>query len=192
MNVNRPLSRLAGTPAGVVAALTFACLFVFVPDAASSSSSDRGFLRYTDPAGRFSFEYPASMKVESASAHELHVSHPQAAFRITVFVEERPQKGAPTPQKFVEMFKKKLQEDLKDAVILEEGTLQGLSGAQGYFVCLFKNPKGLRMVQLVQCYVTEDRLFQMIISDRPEGFRNLEKVVRKIHQSLRITNPTLR
>jgi hypothetical protein len=47
-------------------------------------------------------------------------------------------------------------------------------------------------VQLVQYYVTEDRLLQMIISDRPEGFRNLQKVIRQIHQSLRIMKPALK
>jgi hypothetical protein len=32
----------------------------------------------------------------------------------------------------------------------------------------------------------------MVISDRTEGFKNLEKVIRKIHNSLRVLNPKLR
>jgi hypothetical protein len=151
-----------------------------------------GFKQYTDARGRFTFDYPASMQVQVVGQDEVKVQHPGATIRITVFVEERPRRKVPEAPVLLEAFKKKLQEDMKDPKILEEGVLPGLKGSQGYVICVFRDRRDMQLVQLVQYYVTEDRLLQMIISDRPEGFKNLEKVIRQIHHSLRITKPDLK
>jgi hypothetical protein len=151
-----------------------------------------GFKHYTDARGRFTFDYPGSMLVQTISQDEVKILHPGASIRVTVFVEERPRRNVPTAQVLLEAFKKKLQEDMKETKILEEGDLPGLQGSQGYVVCVFRDRRDMQLVQLVQYYVTEDRLLQMIISDRPEGFKNLEKVIRQIHHSLRITKPDLK
>jgi hypothetical protein len=151
-----------------------------------------GFTRYIDPEQRFSFEYPSTMKVRAAGNDEVRVIHPGATLRIMVLVEKRRRPGNASADPLLDAFKKTLKEEMKDVAVLEEGKLAGLQGAQGYVVCSFKDLRGIRLVQLVQYYVTEDSLLQMTISDKPEGFKNLEKVVRKIHQSLRILKPKLK
>jgi len=155
-------------------------------------AAPEGFKQYADPQARFTFEYPATMQLQAVGQNEVKVMHPGATLRITVFVEERPHRSVPAAKVLLEAFKKKLQEEMKEPRILEEGTLPGLKGSQGYVICTFKDRRELQLVQLVQYYVTEDRMLQMIISDRPEGFRNLQQVIRQIHQSLRITNPALK
>jgi hypothetical protein len=151
-----------------------------------------GFKQYTDPLKRFSFDYPATMRVATKGPNEIKVLHPKATLLITVFIEERPRRSVPAASVLLEAFKKKLGEEMKELKVLEEGELPGLKGSQGYVICVFRDSRNLQLVQLVQYYVTEDRLLQMIISDRPEGFRNLQKVIRQIHQSLRITKPALK
>jgi hypothetical protein len=155
-------------------------------------AEDTGFTSYKDPEQRFSFEYPSTMKVRVAGNDEVRVTHPGATLRIMVLVEKRRRPGTASASLLLDAFKKTLKEEMKDVAVLEEGKLAGLQGAQGYIVCSFKDLRGIQLVQLVQYYVTEDRVLQMTISDKPEGFKNLEKVVRKIHQSLRILNPKLK
>ena len=159
---------------------------------ASALAADSGFARYADPEQRFSFDYPATMKVRAAGNDEVKVTHPGATLRITVLVEKRRRTASASAELLLDAFKKTLKAEMKDAAVLEEGKLAGLEGSQGYIVCSFKDLRGIQLVQLVQYYVTEDRVLQMTISDRPEGFKNLEKVVRKIHQSLKILNPKLK
>lgn len=132
------------------------------------------------------------MQVVAPNPDEVKVSHPKATLRITLFIEERPKKAVPTSQALLDTIKKRLKDELKGATILEEGTLPGIKGAQGYVICFFKDRRDMELVQLLQYYVTEDRLLQMIISDRPEGFKNLQKVIRQIHQSLKILKPDLK
>jgi hypothetical protein len=162
------------------------------PLATSLLADDTGFTRYTDPAQRFSFEYPSTMRVRTAGKDEVRVIHPGATLRIMVLVEKRRRPGKASAELLLEAFKKTLKVEMKDVAVLEEGKLPGLPGAQGYVICSFKDLRGIQLVQLVQYYVTEDSLLQMTISDRPEGFKNLVKVVRKIHQSLRILKPKLK
>ena len=78
---------------------------------------------------------------------------------------------------------------MKGASIVEEGKLPGSGDSQGYLICSFLDQRGIKHVQLVQWFVGEERVLQMIVSDRARGFRNLEKVIRKIHRSLTIGNP---
>ncbi len=151
-----------------------------------------GFTKYTDREQRFSFEYPSTMRASAAGNDEVRVTHPGATLRIMVLVEMRRRPGKASAELLLDAFKKTLKDEMKNVTVLEEGKLPGLQGAQGYVVCSFKDLRGIQLVQLVQYYVTEDRVLQMTISDRPEGFKNLEKVVRKIHQSLRILKPKLK
>ena len=161
-------------------------------DTGQTPATESSFTLYNDPAKRFSFEYPLSMKVESTGPNEVKISHPGAGLRIMVFVENRPRKTAPSAEAFLSTFKKRLEEDMKEVAILEEGKLPGLAGSQAYVICAFKDRRGLQFVNLVQYYGTEERMLQMIISERPEGFRNLLDVIRRIHQSLKILSPQLK
>ena len=171
--------------------LLSAYLYTFLA-AGTSLAIQEGFKQYNDPRGRFTFDYPATMQVTAPRADEVKISHPKATLRITLFVEERPKKAVPTAAVLLDTMKKKLKDELKGSSILEEGTLPGLKGAQGYVICFFKDSRNLELVQLLQYYVTEDRVLQMIISDRPEGFKNLQKVIKQIHQSLKIIKPDLK
>lgn len=157
----------------------------------TDSCAADGYTRFKDINGRFTFDYPETMKIDIATPDEVRISHPKASLRITVIVENRPRKANPNVKALLDAFKKNLQEKMKEASILEEGTLQGLGGSQGYIICSFKDARGVSVVQLVQYYVTVDKLLQMIIADRPQGFINIEKVIRKIHRSLRVINPRL-
>ena len=80
---------------------------------------------------------------------------------------------------------------MKESVVLDEGKSQRASDA-GYMVCGFKNQRGMDHVQLVHYVVGEEKVLQMIISDRPAGFTNLESVIRKIHGSLTILGKGLK
>jgi hypothetical protein len=173
-----------------VACLILAALGLLGPGPAPAAES--GFTQYVDPGKRITFEYPLSMKVEAPGMNEVKISHPEAGLRIMVFVENRPRKTAPSAEAFLGTFRKRLEEEMKEVVILEEGKLPGLAGSQAYVICAFKDRRGLQFVNLVQYYGTEERMLQMIISERPEGFRNLLDVIRKIHQSLRILSPQLK
>lgn len=150
-----------------------------------------GYKKYIDLAGRFSFDYPASMRCNRVTADEVTFSHPSASLRIAVLVEPRQNKKILDPRTLLESLKKNLAEGSKDATILEQGRLPEIPGVQGYFVCTFKDEKGRKVMQLVQYYISLDKMFQMIISDRPQGFMNVEKVIRNVHRSLKILKPSL-
>lgn len=153
--------------------------------------AQEGFKQHVDAHGRFALSYPATMQVEASNPDQVRIFHPKATLRITLVIEKRPRKAVPDVNALFDAFKKKLKEDTTDASILEEGKLTGLEGAQGYLICSFKDGRGARVVQLVQYYLTEDHLLQMIIADRPEGFVNVEKVIRQIHRSLRLVKSKL-
>lgn len=158
---------------------------------AGNSFGEDAFKHYIDPERRFVFDYPPTMTVKSLGQDEVKIFHPNATLRIGIFVQDRPKKSVPKAEAVADLFAK-LKQEMKDCRVLEQGKLAGLDGAQGYTVYSFKDHSGMQLVQLVQYYVADDRVFQMIISDRPEGFKNLEKVIRKIHNSLRILNPRLK
>jgi hypothetical protein len=165
-------------------------VFLIAPDMATAA--EEGYVHFVDPQRRFALDYPATMKVSVLSADELKISHSGATLRITVSLEKRPDKGPPNAKLLLEALKKKLKEEVKDVSILEEGKAPDMAGAQAYMVCSFKERRGIQLVQLIQYYVSDDLLLRMIISDRPQGFKNLEKVIRKIHNSLKILNPKLK
>lgn len=154
-------------------------------------AAEPGFTQYTDPGRRYMFDYPATMKVQASNPDEVKIFHPGATLRITVFIETRPRATSAGAEDLLAAFNKKLKEEMKDVSIMQEGKLEHLEGSQAYLICTFKNRKGIRLVQLVQYYVTRDRLLQMTISDLPQGFKNLWPVIDKIHRSLRIINPDL-
>ncbi len=160
--------------------------------ARDSSGQDPLYRQYLDPAGRFSFEYPATMKLEMVSNDEVRVYHPAASFRISVFLEQRQGKRNLTAETMLAILKKRLQEEMKNVSVLGQGKLPDLSGSQGYIAVSFTDKKGIQLIQMVQYYVSEDRFLQMTISDRPAGFKNLETVIRKVQQSLKILKPKLK
>jgi len=176
----------------LITSLSFLIVSCFWAAPDHGIGDDALYKKYTDPNGRFSFEYPATMNVQSANADEVKVTHPGASFRITVFVEQRQGKSKLTAADLLDWSKKRLQEEMKNVSVLGEGKLQGLEGSQGYIAVSFTDKKGIQLVQMVQYYVAEDRFLQMTISDRPEGFKNLQTVIQKVHQSLKILNPKLK
>jgi len=158
----------------------------------SAIATEEGYTQYKDPQGRFTIDYPATMKIQRLSPDEIKIFHPEATLRIHVSIEKRPKKGAPDAQIHLAALKTKLKEDMKDVVILEEGKVPKITGAQGYIICSFRDSRGTRVVQLVQYYIADERLLRLIVSDKPQGFKNLEKVIRSIHHSLRILTPELK
>jgi hypothetical protein len=158
---------------------------------AQTASATGPYKQYADPAKRFIFEYPSSMKIESNKDDYVKIFHPKATLRISIFLEKRPKKTSPDAQLLLTAFKKRLKEEMKDSSIIEEGKLPGLEGSHGYVICSFSDSKGSKLVQLVQYYVTDERILQMVISDRPEGFKNLKKVIDHVHRSLKILKPKL-
>lgn len=147
------------------------------------------YTTYIDPKGRFSFDYPSTMTVHTRGPNEVTISHPKATLRISVYVDRRPPGKSADVAPLLAAFKLRLKQEMKQASIVEEGHLPGPKKAQGYVICAFTDARGVKYVQLVHYYVTKDRLLQMIISDRPQGFRNLAKVIRTIHRSLKILKP---
>lgn len=154
-------------------------------------AAQEGYKKFVDPAGRYVIEYPATMRPEIVGTDEVTFSHPQASLRMKIVLEPRTQKGKIDEQALLNSLKKHLAQGARDASILEEGRLPGVSGHQGYFVCSFKDKRGIKVMQLVQYYVSRDNVLQLIISDRPQGFMNVEKVIRRIHRSLKILKPDL-
>jgi len=173
------------------ALFALALLWALVPPV-PAVSSEKGFKQYVDPAKRFAIDYPAAMKVAAVRLDEVKIFHPEASLRINVFIDQRPGKAAADAGSLLAAFKKNLKDEMKAASVIEEGKLPGLEGSQGYVICSFKDGRGITMVQLVQYYVAAEKLLQLIISDRPEGFRNLGEVIRKIHRSLKILSPSLK
>ena len=151
------------------------------------------YKQYVDPAGRFSFEYPATMKLEAAQQDEVtSLSSCNIVSYLRVCGTDTGQVQFELPMFCWLYGKRALQEEMKNVSVLGEGKLEGLQGSQGYVAVSFTDKKGVQLVQMVQYYVSEDRFLQMTISDRPEGFKNLETVIRKIHQSLKILKPKLK
>jgi len=157
----------------------------------SLHAAQQGYEKYVDPARRFSFDYPASMSCNRVTDDEVKFSHPSASLRIAILVEPRQNRKPIDSKALLESFKKNLHDTSKDAAVLEEGRLPDIPGTQSYLVCSFKDKNDRKIMQLVQYYVSKDRMFQMIISDRPQGFLNVEKVIRHVHRSLKIIKPSL-
>ncbi|MCA1959274.1 MAG: hypothetical protein LDL33_00660 [Desulfomonile sp.] len=153
--------------------------------ASYACATDAGYTQYRDPLGRFAFDYPSTMEVRSTNPDQVSIFHPSASLRISVFVEKRARRGEAKAGPFLASFKERLKLDMKDAVVLDESEAQKGSDS-GHLVCAFKDRRGLEHVQLVHYVVGEDKVLQMIISDRPSGFANLEPVIRKVHGSLQI------
>jgi|WetSurMetagenome_2_1015567.scaffolds.fasta_scaffold242264_1 hypothetical protein len=149
------------------------------------------YKQYTDPQRRFILDYPATMKVRSPSPDEVQFYHPGASFRISVFVEKSRAKPRLRAEDLVAALTKELKDQMKAVTVLGEGKLVGLEGSQRYVMISYKDAKGRDRVDLVQYYVTENRILQLTISDSPVGFKNLEPVIRRIHHSLRIIDPQL-
>jgi hypothetical protein len=165
---------------------------VLLTSADISIGAEEGYTHYVDPQRRFALDYPATMKVTAPTPNELRISHSGATLRITVYIEKRPDKGAPNAKLLLEVLKKRLKEEMQDVSIVEEGKAPNIQGSQAHMICSFKDHRGIQLVQLVQYYVSDDLLLRMIISDRPQGFKNLDKVIRTIHRSLKILNPKLK
>jgi hypothetical protein len=159
---------------------------------AGAAAQDARYKQYIDPEGRFSFEYPATMKVQSPHNDEVKVYHPGAGFRISVFVEKRPGKSKLTAPNLLAASKKQLEQQASDVSVIGQGKLPGIEGSHGYIVVSFRDERGTRLVQMVQYYVVDDRFLQMTIADRAEGYRNLEPVVQRVHNSLKILKPQLK
>jgi hypothetical protein len=188
--IRRSICKRNFLPATLLALLQITVLLCPLVNA-QTASTPGSFKQYADPAKRFVFEYPASMKIESNKDDYVKIFHPKATLRISIFLEKRPKKTSPDAQLLLAAFKKRMKEDMKDSTIIEEGKLPGLEGSHGYVICSFTDSKGSKLVQLVQYYVTDERILQMVISDRPEGFENLKKVINHIHRSLKILKPKL-
>jgi hypothetical protein len=165
-----------------------ACLMTTEP----VTATEPGYTHYVDPQQRYALDYPSTMKIRKPNPKEIEIFHPRATLRITVSVEKRQDKQPPNARLLIEALKKKLKEEQKNVTIVEQGKAPGMAGAQAYMICSFKDNRGMRFVQLIQYYVSKDRLLLMIISDRLQGFKNLETVIRKIHHSLKILNPKLK
>ncbi len=172
--------------------IKFAIILTAVMTCSHAFCGETGLIQYSDPRRRFIFDYPATMRVQASDPDAVSIVHPEASLRIGVFVEKRDNKSKGDAESQIQAFKLKLKEEVKDFNVLEEGKSPGISGRQGYIVCSFKNAKGLQFVHLVQYYFASDRFLRMTISDRPEGFKNLENLIRVIHRSLRIVKPDLK
>jgi len=147
---------------------------------------------YIDPGRRFALDYPSTMKVQATDPDAVKFSLPGTAFRITVFIAKRPKPRSADAKPILDALKKSLKVIVTDLAVLEEGGRPGGSKDQRYVIFSFKNPRGVSLTQLVHYYVSRERTLQLTISDRSEGFKNLEKVIRKIHGSLRIIDRNLK
>lgn len=156
-----------------------------------TAQESKAFRIYKDPLGRFSLKFPITMKVREISANEVNIYHPKASFRINVSIEKSLKKGKPDAAAFIKAFKQNLKLETKDPQIIKEGSAHGMEGAQAFIIYSYTDKRGIRLTQLCQYYSTESRFLQLIISDRAEGFKNLESVISEIHASLRILKPNL-
>jgi hypothetical protein len=180
--------------AGSLAALVFLCLMAFTSVWATTGTvpaEEALYKQYTDPQRRFILDYPATMKIRSTSPDEVQFYHPGASFRISVFIEKRQSKPRLTAEDLIAVLKKELEKEMREVTVLGQGKLPGLDGSQGYVMVSYKDPKGRHRVDLVQYYVSGNRILQLTISDSPVGFKNLESVIRRVHHSLRIIDPKL-
>jgi hypothetical protein len=193
---NKAVSRhnpTQGLPAGSLLSIILLGVYALaVPSDNAAHGMQEGYKKFVDPSGRYALEYPATMSPDSVNVDEFKFIHPEASLRITIIVQPRTQKGIIDEQALLDSLKQNLAENSQDASIVEEGRLPGLPGKQGYFVCSFKDKRGVKVMQLVQYYVSNDKMLQLIISDRPQGFINVEKVIRRIHRSLKVLKPDLK
>ncbi len=157
----------------------------------SAAPNNSAFKTYTDPLKRFSIKFPSTMKVEEPNPDEIRIYHPNATFRINISIENRLKKGPPDATAFIKAFKQNLKLETKQPEILKEGSSKNIKGAQAYLIYAFTDKRGIRLMQLYQYYATEDRFLQLIITDRVEGFKNLEKIISEIHESFKILKPRL-
>ncbi len=154
------------------------------------SFADDGFKTFVDSRGRFSIEYPSTMTVDSRSPDELKFSHPSASLRISLDVIKRPGKSSLNTKTFIETMKKTFQEEFKNSTLIGEGASAN-DPNQFYLIYTFTDKRGIKLTQLTQFFVGKERILQLIISDKPEGFKNLESVITRIRNSMKITNSSL-
>ncbi len=181
--------RKSNVMAGIMVLFLMAWGFPFHNALAAAGS--KAFKTYTDPLKRLSIKFPATMKVEEPNPNEIRIYHPNATFRINISIENRLKKGPPDATAFIKAFKQNLKLETKQPEILKEGSSKNIKGAQAYLIYAFTDKRGIRLMQLCQYYATEDRFLQLIITDRIEGFRNLEKIISEIHESFKILKPNL-
>ncbi len=171
----------------------FFCMLIFswVPQASFGSDvGEEGFRTFVDSRGRFSIKYPATMSVESPTPDELNIFHPSASLRISLDIIKRPKKSSRDTKAFMEAIKRNLKEEFKDSTVLKEGNPSSDSSQQ-YLVCSFTDKRGVKLTQLTQVYLADEHILQLMITDRPEGFKNLMSVIDRISNSLRILKPSL-
>ena len=169
----------------------FLVVSIFPSGNLSAAPNISAFKTYTDPLNRFSIKFPATMKVEEPNTDEIRIYHPNATFRINISIENRLKKGPPDATAFIKAFKQNLKLETKQPEILKEGSSKNIKGAQAYLIYAFTDKRGIRLMQLYQYYATEDRFLQLIITDRIEGFKNLEKIISEIHESFKILKQRL-
>lgn len=164
------------------------CLSLF---AFGESLGQEGFKTYVDPHSRFSIDYPSTMIIEAHSPDELNFSHPSASLRMSLDIIRRPNKKASKDVKaFMNAIRHNLKEEFKDVVIISEGSSK-TDPSQLYLLYSFTDKRGMKLTQLTQVYLADERILQLIISDRSEGFKNLDSLIERIHNSLKISKPSL-
>jgi hypothetical protein len=150
------------------------------------------YKRHSDPKGRYSLEYPATMNARLQGPDQLAISHPKAPFRIYVFIENRKQKGTPNAASLLKKLAKNLEKELGKIEILDAKSPVKGDKRHGYAIFRFSNSRGVDITQLVHYFVAKDRALQLIISDRSKGYENVKPVVEKVHKSLKIINNNLK
>ena len=191
--MNNKMTKVCFRKSNVMAGILvlFLMAWGFPSHNALAAAGSKAFKTYTDPLKRFSIKFPATMKVEESNPDEIRIYHPNATFRINISIENRLKKGPPDTTAFIKAFKPNLKLETKQLEILKEGSSKNIKGAQAYLIYAFTDKRGIRLMQLCQYYATEDRFLQLIITDRIEGFRNLEKIISEIHESFKILKPNL-
>jgi hypothetical protein len=154
------------------------------------SFGESGLKTYHDAKGRFSIDYPSTMTVDASNPDEIRIFHPSASFRINIDLIKRPKKSSRDAKPFMNAVKGNLKEEFTDVKIIDEGHAAN-DPSQLYLLCSFTDKRGVRLTQLTQVYLAEERILQLIISDKPEGFRNLAGIIDKIRNSLKIMKSSL-
>ncbi len=162
----------------------------FIAAVASPCNAEDGFSHHVDPKGRFSLEYPSTMTVQAKSEDETIFSHGSASMRMSVDVIKRPKKASRDTKAFINAIKQNLKDEFKDVTIVSEGA-SASDPNQMYLVYSFTGRRGVKLTQLTQVYLADERILQLIISDRSEGFRNLDSAIQRIQNSLKILKPSL-
>lgn len=154
------------------------------------SFGESGLKAYHDVKGRFSIDYPVAMTLDASNPDEIRIFHPSASFRINIDIIKRPKKSSRDAKPFMNAVKSNLKEEFTDVKIIDEGHADN-DPSQLYLLCSFTDRRGVRLTQLTQVYLAEERILQLIISDKPEGFRNLAGIIDKIRNSLKIMKSSL-